>query len=202
MKLIELHEDEHDDEPDREIEMLHAVKQIKKDCQPFLKQFGGHLLYRGSPSFGTGKGPAKFFQKRAVRTDRNPLSTDPDIHRVTDEWFKEKFGIAGRSGALFTTGGFIEARGYGTVYCIFPIGEFKFVWSPTVRDLFVAGRDIKGVADAVPYLEKAGYKDTDLAKAIKSGKEIMVDCKEYYMVMAQTPRERDELLGMLADEDY
>ena len=198
MKIIELFEE---DETDHEAELQDAIKIIKRDCKPFLEQFEGRFLFRGSNSFVTGKGPTKFFQKRSVRTDRKPMNTDDDIHKVTDDWFNEKFGIRGRSGAMFATGNFGEARAYGTVYCIFPIGDFKFVWSPVVKDLFVAGRDINSAKDAVPYLDKAGYRDTDFGKAIKSGKEIMIACKEYYMLLAQTVGDRYQILNMLGDDE-
>jgi len=200
MKIIELFEADEDEQQDREIELMHAIKTIKQDCQPFLEQAGGRLLFRGSNSFVSGKGPSKLFQKRTVRTDRKPLSTDLLVHQASDDWFHDEFGIRGRSAAVFATGDHTAANTYGTVYAIFPIGDFKFIWSPVVRDLFVAGRDIHFASQVVPYLEKAGYRDRDLAKAIKSSKEIMIACKEYYMLMSRTAADREKIQSLLDEE--
>lgn len=41
-----------------------------------------------------------------------------------------------RSSSIFCTGYKSEAEGYGQVYKIAPIGDYKFLWSPKVRDSY------------------------------------------------------------------
>jgi hypothetical protein len=41
-----------------------------------------------------------------------------------------------RSSSIFCTGYKTEAEGYGQVYKIAPIGDYKFIWSPKVRDSY------------------------------------------------------------------
>lgn len=196
MKILELFEDQEN------TLIRDAMKLVKRDCQPFLRDLGDHLLFRGMRLFGPKAPKDKSFFKKAIRTDRLPTNTNIDDHHEMDEWFKKKFGIKARSNTAFTTGNFRDAKSYGTVYAFFPIGDFKFIWSPTVSDLFVDARGIKSTKDVFPWLDRANYQDTDLQAAIESGNEIMVQCKEYYSVIAHGPADRGEIILSLKNEDY
>ena len=167
MKLIDLFEEELPDNFDGIVEI------IKRDCKPFLESGLTRLMYRGM------RNKTKSFMKVPVRQDRKPKSTDRDIHNLADKWFDEKFGFKARSAAAFVTGDFNEALDYGALYAIFPIGDFKFVWSKKSFDLFVSLFDLAGTVKKLEMLE---FKDTDLDDALKSGNEIMLHCKEYYAV--------------------
>jgi hypothetical protein len=182
-------DDEDDYVPDTNIspEMQEALDAIKRDCQPFLKQIENQLLFRGSIG-ALAKG--EFFFKRDVRMDRVPKSTDQIFHDAMDKWFNKKFGFRARSAAVFTTGNYHEAFEYGGskkdgTFAIFPIGDFRFVWSPKVTDLFFEADPDKMGEDAEKaeeHLDTLNYKDTDLPAAIRSRKEVMVSCKSYYML--------------------
>ena len=208
MKLAELYEEDDpladitgavpDAEPEDDSELRAAIEKIKADCKPFLRQYGGQLLFRGSRSISHG--PTTMFSKRSVRTDRRPMNTDEGIHKQMDDWFNDKFGFRARSAAIFATGNFREARGYGTVYCVFPIGDFKFAWSPKIEDLFIQLKD-EHESDIPGFLTSAGYKDTDLASAIDSNHEVMIQCKEYYLLLANTPEDRNKVLRMLDETE-
>lgn len=166
-----------------------AIAKIKADCQPFLQEFGGKFIYRGMKK-------GAYFLRQQVRTERKPLSSAPFVHRLMDEWFDDKFGIKGRSGAVFATSDFKQAAGYsggfGGAYAIFPIGEFKFLWSPHVYDPFMQLQDVMfdKNADRYPndilgpkvekWLETREYTDKNLPAAIASKNEVMIECKEYY----------------------
>ena len=173
------------------------IKQlILKDCKPFLDQSKGLTLYRGmniSPSI----------TKEKVRKDRKPKDTDPRTQKKADEVFLKKFGWMPRSQGLFVTGNQKEAKRYGTLYRVYPIGNFKFIWSDKVMDFFTNFKfDNVSMFDeliSMIYIDGSEYihnkalerglkkdiktyKDTDLTGAIRSNNEIMIDCDEYYAV--------------------
>jgi len=169
MKIIELYEEELPQEFDE------AIKLIKRDCKSFLAQRGEGLLYRGVQK-GLGKN-IKTFSKKVPRTDRKPKNTLRSTHQELDDWFNDNFGFRARSAAVFVTGDLRDARSYGAAYAIFPIGDFEFLWSPNIGDLFIALGNPENMEST---LKNAEYKKTDLADAIESGHEIMLSCKEYY----------------------
>lgn len=167
MKLIDLFEEELPNNFDGIVEI------IQRDCKPFLESGVTRLLFRGM------RNKTKTFMKIAVRQDRQPKSMDVDIHNLADKWFDEKFGFKARTTAVFVSGDSVEAKDYGKLYAIFPIGDFRFVWSQKSSDLFVSLFDLAGT---VKKLEQLDFKDTDFVDAIKSGNEIMLHCTEYYAV--------------------
>ena len=173
------------------------VKLIKRDCQPFLKEGKHYLVFRGM------KNKAEYF-KQSVRQDRLSKNMPKAAHNLIDEWFEEKFGFKARSTAVFAVGDFHTARAYGPVYAIFPIGDFKYVWSGAVNDLF---------ADILPYIEdddpkllknsidkfmsNAAYKNKNLLDGIDSNNEIMIHCDKYYAFRLSSAAEANYLMHVL-----
>ena len=166
---------------------MKIVEKIKRDCQPYLKEMGqkdmfsaydrGRALYRGLDSY---KG---FLKKRVRLGSRRPTDMNIDDHNMINKYFKKKYGAPFRN-ALFLTGNRRNAAGYNTgsgaaYYLIFPIGEFKFIWSSRITDLFSAIVGVEG--DKVKSLLNR-YQRTDLKAAKDSGNEIMLRCKSYYAV--------------------
>lgn len=172
------------------------AKLVNEKCKPFLKECGEltmqHLLYRGIeiPDF-------KFI--KTVRTDRQPKDTNKILHVWLDNWFNENFGVRYRTNAMFCTGDIKQTKEYGEPCVVFPIGDFKFVWSPHVEDLYerigIYGNaiqrykrqdDPKGLEEThqkiIKRLEDAHYTDNFLREAIDSDCEIMMSCKEYLYV--------------------
>ena len=160
---------------------------IIKDCKPFIRQLKGahNLLLRGTNKRNPG------MLKVKPRQDRHPMSTPYTIQNLLDEYFKAKFGWAPRSSGVFVSGSLLTALFYGPVNSVWPIGNFKFVWSPVVSDLFAElsnkkwshwltnPDELKAIVDT--------YTNKNLSKAINNtvgvqGTEIMIGCKEYYMV--------------------
>lgn len=152
-----------------------VIALIRRECKPFLEHDTSRLMYRGMQSK-----PSHIY-KQAVRSDRRPRNVDHKIHDALDAWFEEKFGFKARSETAFVTGSFADAKSYGKPYAVFPIGDFKFVWSPEIGDLFFISHSVKpeGVASAMDEIQ---YKTSDLEEAIDSGFEVMVKCDEYYAV--------------------
>jgi len=177
-----------------------AADMIKKNCKPFLKVWNKrYFLYRGG-DFST------FFGKKDVRTNRKPLGTYKELHDILNDLFYKKFGWKPRSEAMFCTGSDEIATDYGTPYIVFPIGDFKYLWSPKIFDLFTemannslihtsnilairAGRGFINDApidDLIKMRDKAmkelvdTYISNDINRAIALGNEIMIGCKSYY----------------------
>lgn len=109
------------------------------------------------------------------------------VHDKLDGLFYKKFGWKVRSEGVFCTGRKSETLMYGITYIIFPKGQFKFVWSPDVLDLYtwtkghISSR--KG-GSKVPDFESVvdTYRDDNLSYAIKEGNEVALKCKEYYLI--------------------
>lgn len=107
---------------------------IQKNCQPYLKQCPkfDHLLFRGSRLNGQ-----TVIITRDPNRIRNPRDTPEYLHNKFNETFS-KLGFMANRNSLFTTGDIGSADVYasGLSSSIFPIGEFKFTWSPTINDLY------------------------------------------------------------------
>lgn len=169
---------------------------IVKDCKPFIKQIkdAHNLLLRGSHKSNPG------IIKVKPRKDRRPMSTLPKIQMALDEYFKKRFGWKPRSEAVFCTGMLNTALFYSGsiagISSVWPIGNFKYLWSNEISDLFGTLQDEALCKTALgadewayflndtTHLDKfvAKYQSTSLASGIDKGYEIMIGCKEYYMV--------------------
>ena len=170
MKIIELFEEEGYDRDE-------AVELIRRDCKPYFDASPGpRLMFRGM----RGRSKTRAF-KRGVRADRAPKDTSDKLHKAMDDWFLEKFGFRARSNAMFATGHATVAGTYGSLYAVFPIGDFEFVWSPNADDLTLHTENLR--PDEVPdVLEDCEFRKTNLRSAINSQNEIMISCREYYAV--------------------
>jgi hypothetical protein len=105
---------------------------------------------------------------------------------------------------LFVTGSeHIAGVEYGTVYAVFPIGDFEWLSSPDITDLFTivdnmefetrqdeeyknlssdAKKDIVDEKLRVLINTSKWEFNTHLTKCIKSEKEIMVKADKFYMI--------------------
>lgn len=110
------------------------LSEITKDCKPFLKVMSNN----GNPLWiysGRVKHDDWYVDK--VRTDRKPRDTHPEIHEDLDDMFRDVFGYPARSASMFVSGDFGVVAQYGNEYFIFPKGNFKYLWSPDIADLYV-----------------------------------------------------------------
>ena len=105
---------------------------VQRDCKPFLKELNGckDLLYRGSRRRVNDISKVKSRLK-----NRTPSDTSEEIHNHMNKLFENEFGWPARNG-IFTTGDFKVTRFYGNGYIFFPVGKYKYVWSPDVQDFF------------------------------------------------------------------
>lgn len=143
---------------------------IKKDCKPYLKEIGNLSLYRGM--FAENRP----FVKKISRTDRKPKDSSLVSHKIMDNIFKKKYGWKARSEGVFVTGDRSITHAYGITYIYFPIGKYKYLWSPNIHDL---GTEI--VSDRIKLITD-NYTNKNLKLAAKSNNEIIFKVKEYYVV--------------------
>ncbi len=120
-----------------------VAKLIKENCQKFLKECEGLMMYRGYKGGGGG------WSERTVRTDRYPKDTPQEIHDELNNEFEAAFDWPVRSG-VFCTGDLNFALGYGNAITIWPKDGYKYAWSTSYRDLYVDAN-----------FENAGYGEPD-----------------------------------------
>lgn len=119
-----------------------TFEDIIRDCQPYLKEINGieerYLAQHGSKALISDD--AKIL---TVRDDRRPKDTDIRVHNAVNDFFEEKFGWRAREKGIFVTGSINRATAYGESYLVFPIGEFKYLWSREISDLTGIAVDFK-----------------------------------------------------------
>lgn len=173
---------------------------IKKDCGPFLEKSRNRgLIFRGVRGLtqdnvaGTvfdpiDEGEIKYWKKQ-VHKDRKPKDINVGIHKEIDQWFDKEFGIKARSQSMFClgqNGRKVSLNQYGEVCVVFPIGDFKYVWSPRIKDLYNEvnddwDADEESEVAALRYmLETGAYTDKEFDAAVKGASEIMIVCDSYY----------------------
>jgi hypothetical protein len=160
------------------------------DCLPYLQAVKSclwPLLYRG-----VSERKEYFIFDKKVRTNRRPRDMGYEMQKNFDDAFKKLFGWKPRSEGLFVIGDVDVAGGYAntTLYLVFPVGKFRFLWSPEVDDMYdLPGRYMpdgevftsRTPAEKYPdFVKELDYTDKDLCKAISSGSEIMIKCKKYH----------------------
>ena len=175
-----------------------ALEIILKDCKPFIKDYKkiNKLLWSGR------KNNTNIILKKTVRQDRTPLDTPLELHNFIDNWFYKKFGIKARSNAVFCKLG--KSPYYGRPYIIIPVGDYTTISSDKVPDVFTNvivsilikehGLETSDEFDDLndsekklilkkieQLLEKANYTKNKWGNA-KEEIEIMLHCKEYYMI--------------------
>lgn len=154
-----------------------------------------------------------FIWERTVRHDRRPADTEPESHKLLDDWFNKEFGVRARSTTLFCVGdtklGRADIKQYGDLYIILPIGEFKYIWSPKVQDLFAKiddkdwtmdlqrpGEEQDPAENCNRFMNTLGYYDGDLHKVVSSKLEVMVACSKYYAIEYKHKYMLENMLGI------
>jgi hypothetical protein len=169
-----------------EDEARKILKILLKDCKPYIDILKkNNFMYY----FLTGRRINEEFIKRKVRQDRRSLDTPDDIHKWVDDWFLKKFGIKARSQTVFCTSRYGQASSYGKVYFLFPIGKFEIIWNKKYPDIFNRAFMDRGLESYKEYFMDNfadAYVKGKPIEALKSGNEIMLHCKEYYLMWASS----------------
>ena len=205
MKLTTLYESQ--------MTLEEAAKIFHEECEPFRKyskhdfsrDIDYHGLYRGMEMDDLAK-------VCRVRKNRKPSDTPIEFHNIMDDWFNKKFGIRFRSNAMFAVQNERLASQYGSLYNVFPIGEFDICSSNEIIDLyeellrdctnyvavfklnhintenssFIYDFAKKYSEDYEPYLnrmlELANYKLNTPLNDIADTSEVMINCNKYLAV--------------------
>ena len=185
---------------------------FKLDCAPFLEALKGskNALYHGNRH-----GP-ETWSIETVNKNRLPRTTPILVSKAVDEFFNEKFGYAARSQSIFTSGSNSVAYVYGKGYVIFPIGEFRSLWSGAVDDLTAfhlhnapfrvnykddSEEAIKEITEFVDLLKTLDWHyNSDLPDGINSGSEILISCDKFYCIRASDDLFTETILPWLKDE--
>ena len=155
-----------------------AVEDIKINCQPFLNEIEDPFsLLRGlRPT------PDWAVKKTARLANRQSMSTPDWLHKELNQMFVKRFRVPFRN-AVFCTGNESQARVYGMMFAVFPIGNYKYAWSPKYRDLYQNFDNFRvhnDQHDFIKTVDITSYQTTGLNEAIASGHEIMLYADSYY----------------------
>lgn len=174
--------------------LIDFTDKIRRDCQPFLKELESNtkhrLLYRGL------KSTTQPFIIKHTTEERNIKDTPKFISDLFDKATEKIFGVKFRTQNVF----FANPNGNiagdysipsGTVFSVYPIGDFKYIWSNRVLDFYESDfyyeiiTDIKtgndmSVDNMIKKIKEWKYTDTNLGKALNGDNEIMVHAKSYY----------------------
>ena len=125
---------------ENELTVSDIVDMIQRDCKPFLKASNGLQLFRGIKASDKDDMIRQLANSKfliaAVRNNRQPKDSSSALHDALNVYFRERVGIPVRSACIFTTGNSGTAGLYGSMYLIFPIGEFHYAWSEDVIDAY------------------------------------------------------------------
>ena len=103
--------------------------------QPWLEARGGIEACRAKPIYRGISGTLKDGVGR-THAYRQPRGMPLAWHHRIDQWFRDRHGHGFRSrNVMFCTGDREDAGQWGDLYEVLPIGEFRYAWSPAVRDL-------------------------------------------------------------------
>ncbi len=158
---------------------------IIKNCSQFLKGLSSAgKMYRGLKS---NKGQINLM---VPRSDRTPRDTEERVHDYYNLAFEKAYGVKDiRSRAVFCTGNYGDANYFANsnfVYEVFPVDGYSYWWSKGIPDLTMTVQQLDLVTPEILYnfikLPTNGYINTNLEEALDTGNEIMLLCKEYYVV--------------------
>ena len=160
-----------------------AITKIRENCKPFLKE--KVIMYRGSHK------KIELLRKTRRRKLRKPKDTDIRVHKIAEKFFMKKFGWKPRSQGVFAVGSYSAATYYGNAYYFFPIGSYRYLWSPDKSDFYLGAPSMKTdldmghpsrVENKLETLIKT-YKDTGLKTAVeKQTFEVMFDVDSFYLM--------------------
>jgi hypothetical protein len=159
-----------------------TISFLRKNCKPFLQEvkYNNWPMYRGTDSGGDALMFTGIPRKKRLPTDMSR----GDQHDL-DGAFKKIFGWRPRSQGLFVTGSRANAGQYGPIYQIFPIGNFKFLYSTDIEDLYSEfdmglSSYSEEIEDNLPEFISDHYTDENLVRGIKANVEISILCEKYF----------------------
>ena len=137
------------------ISLDQAMKTIQSECKHAYQVFAetGLRAYRGIE--------IETYESFLGKTgrDRLPMNSTPEFQQLIDQALRGYLGAdaAVRSNSIFVTGSSSHARGYGTMYVIFPKDSARFTWSTKYDDL-VVDQAMRHWTDFVPLTQVPVYQ--------------------------------------------
>ena len=185
----------------------HAAEMIGKNCRPWIQATRDLEAYRWidngetTSTDGIGYATLSFCDKNVLMYDvpkkRRPRDLPNWLHDAVGKWMTSEFGHNYRENAVFCSGKtFKTGKEYGKPYRFYAAGEFSYLASYDVEDLYevyelsrqgVSGGDWQEkVTDIVlRRLNKAAWLHNEQLQAMlkdEAPPEIMVSCERYYVV--------------------
>ena len=126
------------EKPDSEI----IADTILENCQPYLESPDFNTVFLRGLKIRSADPNKKFIDLHEkafignVRKNRRPGDSSPVFHGLFNDLLKSQFGINARSETLFVVQDELLALEYGSVYRIFPIGNYEAIWSPSITDVY------------------------------------------------------------------
>ena len=172
------------------------VEVLSTECSEFLtllKEKNIKGLYRGATIHDTPT--IDGFWKMRPFTNRLSRDTKPQISKLLDEGFVNKFGIPLRSKGVFATKDLSIAADYGRfkkeAFLFFPKNGFRYFWNPVIDDLYTELRDTYEFYYKDPFDWNSsewrdfesiidGYQEGEIEKV--KWQELTFICDEYYML--------------------
>ena len=177
---------------------------LENDCMPFIKEMKSNNLHNWF--YRATEHHYKIISKPIKpRKDRRPRNTPKELHEYMNKLFKKKFGWNVRSEGIFAGSDRNQLEyTYGDPYLFFPIGNYKYVYHPQMRDIFmhldgkynISYIGDPQVTDLDEYFDTdqmykiykeidnivPQYKNKNLSKAYVNIVEVAFKCKSYYLV--------------------
>ncbi len=198
---------------EKEIYKLY-IQKMKKDCKKFINEFRNEntrilRIDRKKKSWR--------ITPLMTRNKRKPTDTPKEISDIFDNEFKKKFGWKARTeNVIFCWIANENIKPFSNFRYVFPVGDYKYVWSPKVNDLYQklfstskminAGLSDKITNDpeVIKYAEKTfknelinTYINKDITKYFGiEYTEVMINCKKYYLVSPSVIKEVNEKLNL------
>ena len=137
------------------VSMEQAMKTIQSECKQAYQVFEdtGLRAYRGIET------DAYIYFLGKTGRDRLPMNSAPEFQQLIDQALRGYLGAdaAVRSNSIFVTGSSGHARGYGTMYVIFPKDSARFTWSTRYEDI-VIDSSMRNWTDFVPLTQVPVYQ--------------------------------------------
>jgi len=134
-----------------------------------------------------------------VRKDRRPKDLSIDLHVLFDNAFEEVFGWKARSQGLFTSGHKSDTSSYGRPYVVFPIGQFNFIYSKEITDLYT---DLDNSLRNYNIITKYNLKIKNKKKLIKMWDSYDEDYQHRAQLRIQMLKQYPEIVKALVAQEY
>lgn len=183
---------------------------IQKECVPVIKLMKKkQIVFDRQTKWFDG---SELITKMYPRTNRLPVDTPEDLHKIVDHELKKMFGWGVRSEGIFCWARKVTAApGNHFKGCVLPIGNFKAVFAKTggdyqMRDMFnfmarkyeeLGGKQHgflsnwqndtpefreKFIKTIIDTIHKHFTDDLNKIDGSVQTGEVSIKCKEYYMV--------------------